>query len=93
MGKETLPILLGNRKTVVLLKGMLVGCMILIAAGSAFGLISGLGFLLTICPAAMLVLVNAYAKGQMLPSMRLEFMVESLFLLSGILTMLWMMMV
>jgi 4-hydroxy-3-methylbut-2-enyl diphosphate reductase len=91
MGKETLPILLGNRKTVVLLKGMLVGCMILIAAGSAFGLISGLGFLLTICPAAMLVLVNAYGKGQMLPSMRLEFMVESLFLLSGILTMLWMM--
>ncbi len=90
MGKETLPILLGNRRTVVLLKGMLVGCMILVSAGSAMGLISGLGFLLTLCPGAMLILVNAYEKGLMLPSMRLEFMVENLFLLSGIITLLWM---
>jgi (E)-4-hydroxy-3-methyl-but-2-enyl pyrophosphate reductase len=89
MGKETLPILLGNRKTAVLLKATLVGCMILVAAGSATGLISGLGFFLTLCPAVMLLLVNAYEKGQMLPSMRLEFLVESLFLLSGVITLLW----
>ena len=89
MGKETLPILLGNRKTAVLLKGTLVGCMILVAAGSAIGLVSGLGFFLTLCPAAMLILVSAYEKGQMLPSMRLEFLVESLLLLSGVITLLW----
>lgn len=90
MGKETLPILLGNRKTVVLQKGVLVGCMILVAAGSAIGLVSGLGFFLTLCPAAMLILVNAYEKGRMLPSMRVEFLMESLLLLSGVLTLLWM---
>ena len=89
IGKETLPILLGNRKTAVLLKGTLVGCMILIAAGSAIGLVSGLGFFLTLCPAAMLMLVSAYENGQMLPSMRLEFLVESLLLLSGAITLLW----
>lgn len=89
IGKETLPILLGNRKTEVLLKGTLVGCMILIAAGSAIGLVSGLGFFLTLCPAAMLMLLSAYENGQMLPSMRLEFLVESLLLLSGAITLLW----
>jgi hypothetical protein len=63
--------------------------MILIAAGSAIGLISGLGFFLTLCPAAMLMLVSAYGKGRMLPSMRLEFLVESLLLVSGGITLLW----
>ena len=64
--------------------------MILVAAGSTIGLVSGLGFLLTLCPGAMLILVSAYEKGRMLPSMRLEFLVESLILLSGIITLLWM---
>jgi 1,4-dihydroxy-2-naphthoate octaprenyltransferase len=40
MGKETLPILLGNRRTIVLLKGMLTVCMVLIAAATVFKLIS-----------------------------------------------------
>lgn len=90
MGKETLPILLGKRKTVVLLKGLLAGCMILLFAGSAIGLGPGLGLSLALCPAAMLTLVHAYEKGRMLSSMRLEFLVESLFLLSGVITLLWM---
>lgn len=90
MGKETLPILLGNRKTIVLLKRILIGSMILVSVGAASGLVSGLGFFLTLCPVAMLILVNAYQKGRMLPSMRLEFMVESLFLLAGVITLLWM---
>jgi hypothetical protein len=38
----------------------------------------------------MLTLVGAYEKGHMLPGMRLEFLVESLFLLSGVVTFLWM---
>ncbi|MCB2149109.1 MAG: 4-hydroxy-3-methylbut-2-enyl diphosphate reductase [Deltaproteobacteria bacterium] len=90
MGKETLPILLGDRRTFVLLKGILVGCMVLSAVLAAVGLVSGLGFLLSLCPAAMLMLIGAYEKGHMLPGMRLEFLVESLFLLSGAITLLWM---
>jgi 4-hydroxy-3-methylbut-2-enyl diphosphate reductase len=90
MGKETLPILLGDRKTYVLLKGILAGCMVLPAAAAAVGLVSGLGFWLTLCPAAMLVLIGAHEQGQMLPGMRLEFLVESLFLMSGVLTLLQM---
>jgi (E)-4-hydroxy-3-methyl-but-2-enyl pyrophosphate reductase len=89
MGKETLPILMGNRKTVMLLKRILVGCMILISIGSASGMISELGFFLTLCPVAMLILIRAYEKGKMLPSMRLEFLVENIFLLAGVITLLW----
>ena len=90
MGKETLPILLGTSKTIVLLKGILTGCVVLSAAAAAIGLFSSLGFFLVLCPGAMLVLVGAYEKERMLPSMRLEFMVESLFLLAGGISILWM---
>lgn len=92
MGKETLPILLGSGRTLVLLKGMLTGCMLLSAIASAIGLFSSLGFALVLCPGAMLMLVGAYENGHMLPGMRLEFLVESLFLLAGVITLLWMLM-
>ena len=90
IGKETLPILLGDRKTFVLLKKILIGCMILPPAMAASGVFNQLGFLLILCPAVMLSLIRSYEKGRMLPGMRLEFLVESLFLLSGLLTLLWM---
>jgi hypothetical protein len=64
--------------------------MVLSAVLATVGLVSGLGFFLALCPAAMLTLVGAYEKGHMLPGMRLEFLVESLFLLSGVVTFLWM---
>ena len=89
MGKETLPILLGNRKTIVMLKGLLTGCILLAAASAAVGLTSDLGFFLTLCPAAMLILVGACEKERMLPGMRLELYVESLFIMAGVITLLW----
>ncbi|BBO82642.1 4-hydroxy-3-methylbut-2-enyl diphosphate reductase [Desulfosarcina ovata] len=88
VGKETLPILLGGVKTVVLLKGILTAAILLVALAAAVGLVAPLGFLLTLCPGIMLVLVTAHEQGRMLPGMRLEFLVESLFLLSGLLTLL-----
>ncbi len=92
MGKETLPILLGDRRTFVLLKAILLGCVLLPALASAAGLVSGLGFLLPLCPATMLLLLGAYEQNRMLPGIRLEFIVESLFLLVGLLTLLWILM-
>ncbi|MGA6925577.1 MAG: hypothetical protein WBY88_07845, partial [Desulfosarcina sp.] len=73
-----------------ILKKILIGCVLLSAVMAVAGLVSSLGFFLTLCPAAMLALVVAYEKGRMLPGMRLEFLVESLFLFSGVITMLWM---
>lgn len=89
VGKETLPILLGKERTFVLLGGILVASMLLIAAAAAIGMASRLGFWLTLCPLVMLLLVSAYSKGRMLPGMRLEFMVESLFVMAGGIALAW----
>ncbi len=89
IGKETLPILLGDRRTFDLLRIILVGCMILPTAMAAVGVFTPLGFLLALCPGAMLLLIQSYEKGPMLPGMRLEFFVESLFPLSGLLALAW----
>lgn len=89
VGKETLPILLGRSKTIVLLKGILTGCILLPALLSVFGLVSTLGLFLPICPATMLVLIFAYESGRIQPGLRLEFWVESLFLLVGIISIVW----
>jgi 4-hydroxy-3-methylbut-2-enyl diphosphate reductase len=90
VGKETLPTLLGDRKTFLLLKSLLTGCIILTMAAAVIGLVAGLGYWLSLCAAGMLMLVRSYEKGRMLPGMRLEFLVESLFLLSGVITLAWM---
>jgi len=90
VGKETLPILLGKRRTFVLLKGTLTLCILLPAFFASIGLVPSLGYLLPICPTAMLILVFAYDGGRVQPGMRLEFWVESLFLLYALITLLWM---
>ncbi|MDL2269471.1 4-hydroxy-3-methylbut-2-enyl diphosphate reductase [Desulfosarcina sp. OttesenSCG-928-A07] len=90
VGKETLPTLLGDRRTLVLLKGILAACTVLIALSAAVGLTSTLGFLLTLCPAMMLVLVMIHEQGELLPGMRFEVLVESIFPLSGVLAWIWM---
>ncbi len=89
IGKETLPILFGQRKTFDLLKKILIGCTVLPAVLAIGGVFTKLGLILILCPAAMLMLIRSYEKGEMLPGMRLEFLMESFFLFSGVLTLLW----
>lgn len=89
IGKETIPTLLGDQRTLVLLKGVLSACTVLIALAAAVGLTSSLGFLLSLCPGIMLILVMIHEQGRMLPGMRFEVLVESIFPLSGILALGW----
>lgn len=90
VGKETLPILLGARKTVVLLKGILTCCMVLPALLAALGVLSSLGFVLVLVPAGMLLIVDIYEKQRLQPGMRLVVLVENMFFLSGVITFVWM---
>jgi 4-hydroxy-3-methylbut-2-enyl diphosphate reductase len=89
VGKETIPILLGEKRSLRLLKGMLIA----LAAGllllSASGLTSAFGFLMTLCPAAMFAIIVGYEKGRFLPGLRLEFLVESHLVLTGFLAFCW----
>lgn len=88
-GKETIAILLGERKSLRLLKGLLAVLTAGLPLMAAVGLTPGLGALLAACPAAMLAILLAYEKGTILPGLRLELLVESHLLLGGILALVW----
>ena len=89
VGKDTIAILLGEKRSLSLLKIIL---MLLIAALfvlSAFHLISYLGFFLISSPILLLLLLSAYEQGILLPSVKLELLVETNFLMAGAIAFLW----
>lgn len=89
VGKETLPILLGEKRTIYLLKHMLLAMVVLLLVSSATGIFTNLGFLLAICPIFIYLVLFIYERGDMLPGMRLEFLVESHFVLAGAISLIW----
>ena len=89
VGKETIPILIGEKKTIRILKTVLGIWVVLIISSSLTGIIPTLGLGLSVCPAAMLALINMHENGFMLPGIRLEFLVESHFFLAGMVTLLY----
>ncbi len=86
VGKETIPILLGEKKSIRILKTVLGIWAGLIIASSLTGIIPALGIGLSVCPVAMLALISMHENGFMLPGIRLEFLVESHFFLAGMVT-------
>ncbi|MBW1747186.1 MAG: UbiA family prenyltransferase, partial [Deltaproteobacteria bacterium] len=89
VGKETIPILLGEKRTLGLLKmilGINFGILIL---SSALHLFPSLGFALAICPAFIFIVLSAHERGYMLPGIRLEFLVESNFVMAGLIALFW----
>ncbi len=89
VGKDTLAILLGERRSMQILKRMLIALTIALIGLSAFHLISYLGFVLISCPIFFLLLLSAYERGVLLPSIKLEFLVETNFILAGFIAALW----
>ncbi len=89
VGKETIPILLGDKRAFSLLKAMLWIITIMMVLASLLHIIAGLGYFLIFCPVLIYILLVANQKGYMLPGIRLEFLVESLFVLAGIIAFLW----
>ena len=86
VGKETIPILLGEKKALRMLKTVLGIWAVLIVTASLTGVLPTLGLGLFLCPAAMLALISMHENGFMLPGIRLEFLVESHFFLAGMVT-------
>ena len=89
VGKDTLAILLGEKRTMRLLKNMLIALIAALILLSSFHLISYLGFVLIGCPIFFLLLLSAYERGVLLPSIKLEFLVETNFILAGVAAFLW----
>lgn len=89
VGRETIPILLGEKRVITLLKWICGILMILMLGAAAVGWISSLGFFLVICPFSLLAVLTSYEHGSTLASNRLEFLVETHFILAGIIALMW----
>lgn len=89
VGKETIAILLGEKRSLRLLKIILILLMAALIVLSAFHLISYFGFFLIGSPVLLLLLLSAYEQGILLPSVKLELLVETNFLMAGAIAFLW----
>ncbi len=83
VGKETLPILIGSKKSFKLLQGLLLLILLLLPLSGSLGLLSPLAFLLMLPPLLLLVIISTHQHGSPLPGIGMQFKVESLFVLCG----------
>jgi 4-hydroxy-3-methylbut-2-enyl diphosphate reductase len=89
VGKETIPILLGEKRSLQLLKGLLAGLVVGLPVLSALTPMPAFAVSLALCPAAMFAVLLAFEKSLLLPGVRLEFLVESHLVLAGVLALGW----
>jgi len=89
VGKETIPTLIGEKRTLNLLKTILIINIVILLVSSTLHLFSTLGFALAICPVFIFIVLSAHEQGYMLPGTRLEFLIETHFVLAGVITLIW----
>jgi 4-hydroxy-3-methylbut-2-enyl diphosphate reductase len=89
VGSETLPITLGERKTLLLLKWILVTGGALLAVTAVLGLIPSLAYLLLLCYLSLGLSLLTHEKRWLYPGTRLETLIEGNLFLAGLLGLLW----
>ncbi len=89
VGKDTIPLLMGEKQTMVLLKRMLITFILILTFSGTVNFTPVLGIPLSLSPLFMLIVLSAHEKGYMLPGIRLEFLIETHFVLAGIITFSW----
>jgi (E)-4-hydroxy-3-methyl-but-2-enyl pyrophosphate reductase len=85
VGKETLPTLIGPKRSFILLKAILGALVALLPISGALDVLMPLAYIMVIPPLMLMGIIHAHERGNVLPGMRMEFRVESLFVLCGIL--------
>ncbi len=89
VGKETLPVVLGEAATMRLLQAGLALAALGLGLGALAGIISRLGLVLLVCPLFLALVISAYTRGSIHPGVRLEFLVETHFVIVGALAFAW----
>ena len=89
VGKETLPITLGENKTIFLVKGIILSAVLLLIIAPLFKLVSYFSFFLLICLILLSISLLSHEKGRIRSEPYTEYLVEASFLLSGLLGLLW----
>jgi 4-hydroxy-3-methylbut-2-enyl diphosphate reductase len=89
VGRETIPVVLGEKPTLILLKTLVGVCVVMLALLAWVGEAPGLAMLLAVCPTMMGAMVLAREKGHFLSGLRYEFAMESIFVLAGVMGLVW----
>lgn len=89
VGKETLPILLGSKRSLKLLRGVLAATFFLLIISALLKQVTPLGYLLTFCPLFIFFVVESQKRGKAQPGVRLEFQIETVFILAGVIALIW----
>lgn len=85
VGRETIPILLGERRTMNLLKIILAVLVLFLPAGAGAGVVPFSASLLSLCPAAMLGFLLIHERTGRFMGVMQGFVMESHFVLAGLL--------
>ncbi len=83
-GKETIPIILGEKKSQRVIQNMLLFASAILFITALSGLIATSGILIAAIPLLMLYIIKLHEKGKIHSDMHLEFLIESHFILTGI---------
>lgn len=85
VGKETLPILIGEKRAIRLLKGLGIMLMTSLVLAALTGIVSAFGYWLLIITGYLLLFLILFERKWMLTGISFESLVESGFILAGIL--------
>ncbi len=89
VGSETIAITLGEKRTLLLLKGVLLLGAIVLAVAPLLSLVGPFSYLLLLCYLTLSLCLIAYERRWLYPSTRLEAMVEANLFFAGLLGLIW----
>jgi 4-hydroxy-3-methylbut-2-enyl diphosphate reductase len=89
VGSETLPITLGEKRTLSLLKWVILAGSMVLVAGPVVGWVSPFACLLLLCYLTLALCIFAYERRALSPGTRSEAFVEAPLFLAGFLALLW----
>ena len=89
VGAETLPIVLGEKRTLILLKWIILWGALILASAGLTGLVGPFSYLLLPVFLSLTLCLILYQKRWLYPGIRLEAMVEGNFFLAGLLALIW----
>lgn len=89
VGVETLPITLGEKRTLLLLKYIIIAVAIIMIIAPFLKAATPFSFLMLIPLSVLALLLRSYEKGRVRHGPLLEYMIEGNFLVTGILALIW----
>jgi (E)-4-hydroxy-3-methyl-but-2-enyl pyrophosphate reductase len=89
VGTETLPVTLGERRSLGLIRGGLLACGIILATTPLLGWLGGFAFLLLLPTSTLYLCEVGYRRRRVQAGLSLEALVDANFILAGLMALLW----